>query len=61
LIEPTETEAKEALDGFMDALEKIKNEAQTSPEILYAAPQTLPVKRLDEVRAAKQLDLAYKK
>ncbi len=61
LIEPTETEAKEALDGFMDALEQIKHEAETSPELLHAAPQTLPVKRLDEVRAAKQLDLAFKK
>ena len=61
LIEPTESEAKEALDGFMDALEQIKREAETDPEILHAAPQTLPVKRLDEVRAAKQLDLAYKR
>lgn len=60
LIEPTETEAKEALDGFMDALEQIKHEAETSPELLHAAPQTLPVKRLDEVRAAKQLDLAFR-
>jgi len=60
LIEPTETEAKEVLDGFMDALEQIKHEAETSPELLHAAPQTLPVKRLDEVRAAKQLDLAFK-
>mgnify|MGYP002063503702 CR=1 FL=1 len=60
LIEPTESEAKEALDGFMDALEQIKNEAETDPELLHAAPQTLPVKRLDEVRAAKQLDLAYR-
>jgi len=60
LIEPTETEAKEALDGFMDALEQIRHEAENSPELLHAAPQTLPVKRLDEVRAAKQLDLAYK-
>jgi len=60
LIEPTESEAKEALDGFMDALEQIKQEAETNPEILHAAPQTMPVKRLDEVRAAKQLDLAYK-
>ncbi len=59
LIEPTETEAKEALDGFMDALEQIKHEAETTPELLKDAPQTLPVKRLDEVRAAKQLDLAY--
>lgn len=60
LIEPTESEAKEALDGFMDALEQIKKEAETDPELLHAAPQTLPVKRLDEVRAAKQLDLAYR-
>jgi glycine dehydrogenase subunit 2 len=60
LIEPTESEAKEVLDGFMDALEQIKHEAETNPDILHAAPQTLPVKRLDEVRAAKQLDLAYK-
>jgi glycine dehydrogenase subunit 2 len=60
LIEPTESEAKEALDGFMDALEQIKQEAETDPDLLHAAPQTLPVKRLDEVRAAKQLDLAYK-
>ncbi|HHJ36363.1 MAG TPA: glycine dehydrogenase subunit 2 [Gammaproteobacteria bacterium] len=60
LIEPTESEAREALDGFMDALEQIRNEAQETPELLHAAPQTLPVKRLDEVRAARQLDLAYK-
>jgi glycine dehydrogenase subunit 2 len=59
LIEPTESEAKEALDGFMDALEQIRNEAESNPDILHAAPQNLPVKRLDEVRAAKNLDLAY--
>jgi glycine dehydrogenase subunit 2 len=61
LIEPTESEAKEALDGFMDALEQIKMEAETNPDLLHAAPQTLPVKRLDEVKAAKQLDLAFEK
>ncbi len=59
LIEPTETETKEVLDGFMAALAQIKHEAETCPERLKAAPQTLPVKRLDEVRAAKQLDLSY--
>jgi len=59
LIEPTESESKQVLDGFMDALEQIRHEAENEPEILKAAPQTLPVKRLDEVRAAKQLDLAY--
>jgi len=59
LIEPTESESKQVLDGFMDALEQIRHEAENEPEILKAAPQTLPVKRLDEVRAAKQLDLAF--
>ena len=60
LIEPTESEAKEALDGFMDALEQIREEAKTSPELVTTAPHTLPVKRLDEVSAARNLDLRWK-
>ncbi|MDH3343008.1 MAG: aminomethyl-transferring glycine dehydrogenase subunit GcvPB [Gammaproteobacteria bacterium] len=60
LIEPTETEAKEALDGFMDALEQIREEAKTDADMIKGAPYTLPVKRLDEVRAARQLDLSWK-
>ncbi|MGB5276188.1 MAG: aminomethyl-transferring glycine dehydrogenase subunit GcvPB [Gammaproteobacteria bacterium] len=60
LIEPTESEAKEALDGFMDALEQIREEAKTDPEMVTTAPHTLPVKRLDEVSAARNLDLAWK-
>lgn len=60
LIEPTETEAKDALDGFIEAMVQIQKEAETDPDLLHGAPYTLPVKRLDEVRAAKQLDLAYK-
>jgi glycine dehydrogenase subunit 2 len=60
LIEPTETEAKEVLDGFMDALSQIREEAKTSPELVTGAPHTLPVKRLDDVRAARQLDLRWK-
>jgi len=60
LIEPTETEAREALDGFLDALEQIKQEVRTNPELVTGAPHTLPVKRLDDVRAARQLDLAWK-
>ena len=60
LIEPTETESKEALDGFIDAMAKIRQEAQTTPEILKGAPHTLPVKRLDDVKAARELDLAWK-
>ncbi|MCK5003194.1 MAG: aminomethyl-transferring glycine dehydrogenase subunit GcvPB, partial [Gammaproteobacteria bacterium] len=60
LIEPTETEAREALDGFMDAMEQIREEAKTDVDLVKGAPYTLPVKRLDEVRAARQLDLAWK-
>ncbi len=60
LIEPTETEAKEALDGFVAAMVAIQREAESEPEKLKAAPHTLPVRRLDDVRAAKQLDLAWK-
>jgi glycine dehydrogenase subunit 2 len=60
LIEPTETEAKEVLDGFMDALSQIREEAKSSPELVTGAPHTLPVKRLDDVRAARQLDLRWK-
>jgi glycine dehydrogenase subunit 2 len=60
LIEPTETESKEELDAFVDAMSAIRKEAETEPEKLKGAPWTLPVRRLDDVRAAKQLDLAWK-
>jgi glycine dehydrogenase subunit 2 len=60
LIEPTETEAKEDLDRFCDAMSAIRNEMQHDPEKLASAPHTMPVRRLDDVRAAKQLDLAWK-
>jgi glycine dehydrogenase subunit 2 len=60
LIEPTETEAKEDLDAFVAAMVAIRHEAHTEPEKLKGAPWTLPVRRLDDVRAAKQLDLAWK-
>lgn len=61
LIEPTETESKDVLDAFADALIAIINEAKQDPAILKNAPHTLPVKRLDEVKAARDLDLTYKK
>jgi glycine dehydrogenase subunit 2 len=61
LIEPTETEAKEELDGFVEAMIAIQLEAQQEPAKVKGAPYTLPVRRLDDVRAAKQLDLAWKK
>jgi glycine dehydrogenase subunit 2 len=60
LIEPTETEAKEDLDRFCDALAAIREEMRADPEKLTAAPHTMPVRRLDDVRAAKQLDLIWK-
>ena len=59
LIEPTETETKEELDGFVDAMSRILSEAETTPELLKEAPHTQPVRRLDEVRAARELDLAW--
>ncbi|MEN8106927.1 MAG: aminomethyl-transferring glycine dehydrogenase subunit GcvPB [Pseudomonadota bacterium] len=59
LIEPTETESKEDLDAFVDAMISIKQEAETNAELLHEAPHTQPVRRLDEVRAAKQLDLVW--
>jgi glycine dehydrogenase subunit 2 len=60
LIEPTETEAKEDLDRFCEAMMAIRREMEAEPEKLSSAPHTMPVRRLDDVRAAKQLDLAWK-
>lgn len=60
LIEPTETESKEILDAFADTLIQILHEAKTNPELLKNAPHTLPVRRLDDVKAARELDLVYK-
>jgi glycine dehydrogenase subunit 2 len=57
LIEPTETEDKATLDGFIDVMRRIASEAQTEPELLREAPHHTPVRRVDEVRAAKQLML----
>ncbi|MCB1735450.1 MAG: aminomethyl-transferring glycine dehydrogenase subunit GcvPB [Gammaproteobacteria bacterium] len=60
LIEPTETEAKEDLDGFVETMKKILAEGTENIKTLKDAPVTLPVRRLDEVRAAKKLDLAWR-
>jgi glycine dehydrogenase subunit 2 len=59
MIEPTETEPKERLDGFVDAMRRIAEEAAESPDLLREAPHGRPVRRLDEVRAAKQPILRY--
>ncbi len=60
LIEPTETEDKATLDGFVEAMRCIRREAENEPEKLQRAPHTLPVKRLDDVRAARKLDAVWK-
>ena len=54
MIEPTETVSKEELDRFIAAMEQIAKEAKQQPELLKEAPHTTPVRRLDEVRAARQ-------
>lgn len=59
LIEPTETESKQALDAFAEAMAKILQEAQVEPTKLQAAPYTLPVRRLDDVKAARELNLVW--
>ncbi len=59
LIEPTETESKQTLDAFVAAMERILCEAREEPQRLQSAPYTLPVRRLDDVRAARELDLVY--
>ncbi|HKJ36825.1 MAG TPA: aminomethyl-transferring glycine dehydrogenase subunit GcvPB, partial [Solirubrobacterales bacterium] len=53
MIEPTETETRESLDGFVDAIESILEEAAEDPGILADAPYTTPVRRLDEVAATR--------
>jgi glycine dehydrogenase subunit 2 len=59
MIEPTETEAKETLDAFCDAMLAIVREAAEQPELVKEAPHARPVKRLDEVRAAKHPVVKY--
>jgi glycine dehydrogenase subunit 2 len=57
MIEPTETESKETLDAFVEAMLIIAEEARTSPETLRSAPHTTPFGRMDEVKAARELIL----
>ncbi|NNF60066.1 MAG: aminomethyl-transferring glycine dehydrogenase subunit GcvPB [Gammaproteobacteria bacterium] len=59
LIEPTETESKETLDDFVAAMSAIREQAYADAAQVKAAPQTTPVRRLDDVRAARQLDIRW--
>jgi glycine dehydrogenase subunit 2 len=60
LIEPTETESRQVLDAFVTAMSQIQKEAEQEPGRVTSAPHTMPVRRLDDVRAARQLDLTWK-
>lgn len=59
LIEPTETESKETLDTFVEVMAQLLEQARNQPERMKGAPYTTPVRRLDDVKAARDLDLAY--
>jgi glycine dehydrogenase subunit 2 len=60
MIEPTETENLETLDAFAEAMLKIADEAETDPNTLHSAPHHTPVGRLNEVAAAKDLNIRWK-
>jgi glycine dehydrogenase subunit 2 len=60
MIEPTETESRETLDAFADAMLAIAREAETEPETVQSAPHEAPVTRLDEVTAARRPNLCWK-
>jgi glycine dehydrogenase subunit 2 len=60
LIEPAETESKETLDAFVTAMKEILEEAHAHPEMVKSAPHATPVRRLDDVKAARELDLVWK-
>ena len=61
MIEPTETESRETLDEFIETLIKIAAEAKENPELLKEAPHNTPVRRIDEVLAARSPVLKWKK
>ncbi|HDK7160349.1 TPA: aminomethyl-transferring glycine dehydrogenase subunit GcvPB [Clostridium botulinum] len=61
MIEPTESESKETVDEFIDAMKKIAVEAKENPELLHEAPVTAPVRRLDQVKAARKPILRWQK
>ncbi|MCT2537539.1 aminomethyl-transferring glycine dehydrogenase subunit GcvPB [Aquibacillus koreensis] len=61
MVEPTETESKETLDGFIDTMLQIAKEAEENPEIVQEAPYSTIVKRMDETTAARKPILRYQK
>jgi len=61
MIEPTETESKETIDAFIEVMIEIARLAEEDPALVKQSPLNMPIKRLDEVRAARQPDLCWKK
>ena len=61
MIEPTETESKETLEKFSEIMKKIMREAKTNPELLKNSPVNTPIKRIDDVTAARNPVLKYTK
>ena len=59
MIEPTETESKETIDSFIDAMIEAAELSRTNPDALRLAPLTMPVKRLDETKAAREPNLRW--
>ncbi|MBM4403335.1 MAG: aminomethyl-transferring glycine dehydrogenase subunit GcvPB [Candidatus Cloacimonetes bacterium] len=59
MVEPTETESKQSIDSFARAMIEIAEEAENDPELLHNAPLTTPVRRVDDARAVKILDIRY--
>jgi glycine dehydrogenase subunit 2 len=59
MVEPTETESKDTLDAFAEAMLQVAREAESDPHLLHEAPVTTPVRRLDEARAARELRLRW--
>ncbi|OGN95547.1 MAG: glycine dehydrogenase (aminomethyl-transferring) [Chloroflexi bacterium RBG_13_51_36] len=59
MIEPTETESKQTLDAFVEAMKEIARDVEENPEVLHTAPHSTPVRRLDDVRAARNPDLRW--
>ena len=60
MIEPTETESKETLDAFCEAMIRIAKEAETDPGVIHHAPVTTPVRRLDQTKAAREPNLRWR-
>ena len=59
MVEPTETESKETLDAFADAMLQVAREAKEDPGLLHEAPLTAPVRRLNEAQAARKLKIRW--